>query len=396
MQELRVFVIDNAITFKNTLVQELTKRLPAGTKIGHAAQPAEALDKMGSFKPNVIVINFALGSLMVNQEKFLPLLTKKFFHVPIVTYGMSTGQSAAKILGAAVYLKKPTIGQSTDEFFDSLIKSLLELNSGKIPATSSTNSSPSTGNGLTRKSMESTITRPSPTRPIATPPPPVSPSSPTPSNTAPPTASRTATPPPEPVINIPTGSPGKINLIAMGASTGGTEALSVVLTNLSPPLPGIVIVQHIPPMFSKLFSERLNEECKLSVKEAATGDIVQPNHVYVAPGGKHMTIRNEGGRYTLECKPGPPVHSVCPAVDVLFDSVAEVAGGSAMGVILTGIGKDGASGLLKMRRKGSPTIGQNAATCIVYGMPKTAYEIGAVQQQLPLTSISAAIHKIAR
>ncbi len=185
-------------------------------------------------------------------------------------------------------------------------------------------------------------------------------------------------------------------MIAIGASTGGTEALSTILMELKPPLPGIVIVQHIPAMFSRLFSERMNAECVLTVKEAATGDIVEPNHVYIAPGGKHMSIIRQGTKYMLECKPGPPVHSVCPAVDVLFDSVAEVAGRRALGIILTGIGRDGAAGLLKMRQQGSPTIGQDAASCTVYGMPKAAFELGAVEQQRPMLSIPSAIYKIIR
>ena len=197
------------------------------------------------------------------------------------------------------------------------------------------------------------------------------------------------------MVNVPANA-AHIDLIAMGASTGGTEALSAIITRLEPPLPGIVIVQHIPPMFSRLFSERLNTESKLTVKEAVSGDVVLPNHVYIAPGAKHMTISRMGTRYMLECKPGPPVHSVCPSVDVLFDSVADVAGNHAMGIILTGIGKDGAAGLLKMRQLGSPTIGQDAASSTVYGMPKAAFEIGAVQQQLPLLSIPNAICKIVR
>jgi len=197
------------------------------------------------------------------------------------------------------------------------------------------------------------------------------------------------------MFKIPARS-GQIDLIAIGASTGGTEAISAVITPLTPPLPGIVIVQHIPPMFSRLFSERLNSECQLTIKEATNGDIVQPNHVYIAPGGKHMSITRQGSSYKIECKPGPPVHSVCPAVDILFDSVAEIAGNRALGIILTGIGKDGAAGLLKMRQQGSPTIGQDAASSTVYGMPRVAFEIGAVEQQLPLLSIASAICKIVR
>ena len=194
----------------------------------------------------------------------------------------------------------------------------------------------------------------------------------------------------------PRRSGGPIELIAIGSSTGGTEALSVLLHGLKPPLPGIVIVQHIPAMFSKLLAQRLNEECPLSIKEAATGDKVEPNHVYIAPGGKHMTLQKTGpGPLTLDCTPGPPVHSCCPAVDVLFDTVANLVGDRALGVILTGMGRDGADGLSKMRAQGAYTLGQDEATCVVYGMPKAAFDQGAVCEQLPLPDIAAAITRIA-
>ena len=358
MQDLRVFVIDNSIMFQNTLVQELNKRLPSGSLVEHAGLPAEAMEKLSAFNPNVIILNFALGSLLVQQEKFLPLLVQKFPNIPIVTYGiLDSGQQAAQILGASHYLKKPSIGQPMEPFFEKIVSTLL-LAQGKSSA------------AVTRDIRKAAPPVPSP---------------------APPPVSKPQTS----FVTLPANS-GNIDLIAMGASTGGTEALSAVITRLKPPLPGIVIVQHIPPMFSRLFAERLNTECKLTIKEAASGDVVLPNHVYIAPGAKHMTISRMGTRYMLECKPGPPVHSVCPSVDVLFDSVADVAGRHALGIILTGIGKDGAAGLLKMRQKGAPTIGQDAATSTVYGMPKSAFEMGAVEQQLPLLSIPDAIHKIAK
>ena len=372
MRDLRVFVIDNSIIFQNTLVQELTKRLPAGSLVEHAALPSEALEKLSVFKPSIIILNFALGSLLVQQEKFLPLLAKKFSQTPIVTYGiLESGQKAAQILGAAHYLKKPSIGQPLEPFFDKLISTLLVSHGKASTATSST--PPDIGGGavVTREIWRAS-------KPVTPPPPP-----------------KPAPSPIEPFITPPANA-GHIDLIAIGASTGGTEALSAIITRLEPPLPGIVIVQHIPPMFSRLFAERLNSECTLTIKEAVSGDVVLPNHVYIAPGAKHMTISRMGSRYMLECKPGPPVHSVCPSVDVLFDTVADVAGNRALGIILTGIGRDGAAGLLKMRQKGSPTIGQDAATSTVYGMPKSAFEIGAVQQQLPLLSIPQAIYKIVR
>lgn len=188
-----------------------------------------------------------------------------------------------------------------------------------------------------------------------------------------------------------TPASGPVQLIAMGSSTGGTEALTVVLTELKPPLPPIVIVQHIPPMFSRLLAERLNSECSLAVKEAETGDRLQNNHIYIAPGSKHMTVHRTAGNLTLDCRPGPPVHSVCPSVDILFDSIARLDPGRVVGIILTGMGRDGAEGLLHLREKGAHTIGQDQLTSAVYGMPKAAYELGAVAEQLPLGDIAAAI-----
>lgn len=187
-----------------------------------------------------------------------------------------------------------------------------------------------------------------------------------------------------------------ICLIAIGSSTGGTEALSYILPRLQPPLPGIVIVQHIPPIFSRMLAQRLDGECRLSVKEAASGDVIRPNCVYIAPGSQHMTVYRRGGQLMLDCRPGQPVHSCCPSVDVLFQSVAREVGASAMGVILTGMGHDGAAGLLAMHQKGSPTLGQDKASCVVYGMPKTAYEMGAVDQQVSLTDMPAAIMDLAQ
>ena len=186
-----------------------------------------------------------------------------------------------------------------------------------------------------------------------------------------------------------------LDLIAIGASTGGTDAIAEVLHHLTPPLPPIVIVQHIPSYFSRLFAIRLNEECAIEVEEAADGDPVYPNHAYIAPGGQHMTVVREGSRFVLHCAPGPKVHSVCPSVDVLFDSVAAVAGGSTLGVILTGMGGDGADGLLHMRQRGAETLGQDEQTCVVYGMPRVAYERGAVAHQLPLQHVAPAILKVA-
>ncbi len=184
----------------------------------------------------------------------------------------------------------------------------------------------------------------------------------------------------------------KVELIAIGSSTGGTEALSKVLPKLQPPLPPVLIVQHIPEGFSKLFADRMNKECALNVKEAANEDIVKPNSIYIAPGGLHMSITKNGNVTKINCHMGPKLHGCRPAVDVLFHSIARYyTGGSAMAVILTGIGHDGAKGMLEMKQQGSPTIGQDEATSVVYGMPKAAFELGVVDKQFPLDMIAAAI-----
>ncbi|MBQ5821908.1 MAG: chemotaxis protein CheB, partial [Selenomonadaceae bacterium] len=157
-----------------------------------------------------------------------------------------------------------------------------------------------------------------------------------------------------------------------------------------------VIVQHIPPMFSKLFADRLNNECHISVKEAENGDRLENNWAYVAPGDKQMMVKRLGDMMQLDVNHGPKVNGHCPSVDVLFNSVAERIGDRAMGVILTGMGEDGARGLLKMREAGSVTLGQDEASCVVYGMPRAAYEKGAVLQQLPLSGMASMITNVAR
>ena len=187
----------------------------------------------------------------------------------------------------------------------------------------------------------------------------------------------------------------KIKLVAIGSSTGGVEALSAILPKLKPPFPPIVIVQHIPAGFSRMFAERMNKESALTVKEGEDGEVIKPNWAYIAPGGIHMKLVQSPQGLHIRCFMAPPVHSCRPAVDILFFSVAELVGAGALGVILTGIGKDGAAGLLAMRNKGALTLGQDEASSAVYGMPKSAFECGAVMKQVPLSGMPLAISSIA-
>jgi chemotaxis response regulator CheB len=176
-------------------------------------------------------------------------------------------------------------------------------------------------------------------------------------------------------------------VVAIGASTGGTQALEAVLTRLPRVSPGIVVVQHMPQEFTAAFAARLDSICEIDVKEAHEDDRVIPGRALIAPGGKHMLLRRNGNQYSVELVDGPLVSRHCPSVDVLFRSVAEAAGANALGVILTGMGDDGAAGLLEMRHAGARTIAQDEESCVVYGMPKEAVKRGGVERSVPLSEI---------
>lgn len=177
-------------------------------------------------------------------------------------------------------------------------------------------------------------------------------------------------------------------VVVVGASTGGTEAIKVFLEELPPDAPGIVIVQHMPEHFTKSFAQRLDSLCKISVKEARDNDTVMTGRALIAPGNYHTLLKRSGARYYVEVKEGPLVSRHRPSVDVLFRSTARYAGPNAVGVIMTGMGDDGARGMLEMKEAGAYTIGQDEATCVVYGMPREAFKLGALDKVLPLTGIA--------
>ncbi len=177
-------------------------------------------------------------------------------------------------------------------------------------------------------------------------------------------------------------------LVAIASSTGGTQALKELLPNLPADIPGTVIVQHMPPVFTKIFAQRLQELCPFEVKEAQDGDLILPGRVLIAPGDYHMEIFKTGTRYSCKLHREPLLHGVRPAADYLFRSVAKYAGKTSVGIILTGMGKDGAEGLLEMKKAGAYTIAQDEVSCVVFGMPKEAIKLQAVDDILPLNSIA--------
>ena len=185
-------------------------------------------------------------------------------------------------------------------------------------------------------------------------------------------------------------------VVAIGASTGGTEALKILLETLPPDAPGIVIVQHMPEVFTRAFADRLNGLCKITVKEAESNDTVLRGQALIAPGNHHLLLKRSGARYYVDLKEGPLVCRHRPSVDVLFRSAARYAGQNAVGVILTGMGDDGARGMLEMKQAGALTFAQDEATCVVFGMPKEAIKLNGVDKVLPLPSIAGSILTHAR
>jgi len=183
-------------------------------------------------------------------------------------------------------------------------------------------------------------------------------------------------------------------VIAIGASTGGTEAIRQVITQFPPAMPGVVIVQHMPPGFTKLFAERLNQQSPMEVKEAENGDRIMPGRVLIAPGDFHMTVRRSGGVYLVQLNQEEKVCGHRPSVEVLFHSMSKSVGANGVGVILTGMGQDGAQGMLAMRQAGARTLAQDEDTCVVFGMPKVAYEIGGAEESIPIGNMADRILKL--
>ena len=177
-------------------------------------------------------------------------------------------------------------------------------------------------------------------------------------------------------------------VIAIGASTGGTEAIRKIISQFPATMPGVVIVQHMPAGFTRLFAERLNQLCAMEVKEAESGDRIMPGRVLIGPGGFHMRVIRSGGLYQVRCEPGPPVKGHCPSVDVMMHSVAQHVGANAVGVMLTGMGSDGAEGMKAMRDAGARNLAQDEASCVVFGMPKVAYEMGGAHSLVSLDSMA--------
>ncbi len=338
---IRVLIVDDSAVVRQVLSKALAP-VPDIEVVGTATDPYVARDKILQLEPDVITLDVEMPRM--DGITFLKRIMQ-YRPMPVIILSSLTSKGGSLALeaieaGAVEVLSKPGGAYSVGEMAEQLAE--------KIRAAARA-------------------------RPVAR-------------SAAPRTGGRTAT---ARVASTNLDLTNKI--VAIGASTGGTEAIKEVLQRLPATVPGIVVVQHMPPRFTTAFAERLNGLCAFEVREGADGDSVYPGRCLIAPGNFHMLLRRSGARYHVNIKNGPMVHHQRPAVDVLFRSVAKAAGPNALGVILTGMGADGADGLSLMREAGAYTIGQDETSCVVYGMPKAAFEAGAVMKVLPLGEVAGEI-----
>ncbi len=333
MRKIRVLVVEDSAFFRGLLVKHLNND-PALEVVASASDPFEARDMIVKYKPDVMTLDIEMPRM--NGIEFLRKLMPQYPMPVVMISSLSDKVFEALNAGAVDFVAKPAMSDR---------KKLEELMTNELPIKIKIASTAKIGN-IKRAAV-----------PVLT-------------------------------ENV-SSNASKDLVLAIGASTGGTEAIATVLKEFGPDIPGTVIVQHMPAGFTEMYANRLNDQCRVNVKEAKNGDKVLPGHVLIAPGGEcQMRLIKVNGTYQVEVKPGPKVSGHCPSVDVLFESVAKAAGSRAVGIILTGMGGDGSKGLLEMRKAGARTIGQDESTCVVYGMPKVAFDIGAVECQEKLSDIA--------
>ncbi len=338
MRPIKVLIVEDSMVFRELLAQNLN-RDPAIEVVATAMDPFEARDAIIKYRPDVVTLDVELPRM--NGIEFLRKLIPQYPIPVVVISSLSEKVFDALNAGAVDFVAKPVVsGRAQLEDF---IRNELLV---KIKIASTAKISEIKQNVVQHEALH-------------------------------------------------TSNANKDLVVAIGASTGGTEAIFDVVQSFGVDIPGVVIVQHMPPGFTAMYAKRLQNQCRVHVKEAQTGDVVRTGHVLIAPGGDmHMHLVKMNGAYHVECRKGPKVNGHCPSVDVLFESVAKSAGANAIGIILTGMGGDGAKGLLDMRKAGAHTVGQDESTCVVYGMPKVAYDLGAVEYQERLPDIAKRTYAI--
>lgn len=361
-KSIKVLIVDDSAIVRK-LLSEAIGSDPDIEVVGTAPDPYIARDKILTLKPDVLTLDIEMPRM--DGLTFLRKVMQ-YHPMPVIIIS-SLGQASCQIaldalrLGAVEVLAKPGGPYSVGELRTSLANKI-------------------------RAAAVARIQRSAP------PPPPVS-ASPVPSHakSAAPAPVAKIIPAAPAILHHPRREYHPSSIIAIGASTGGTEAIKEVLTRLPDGLPPIVITQHIPPVFSRAFAARLNDMCAMQVKEAEDGDLATCGRALIAPGNLHMLLRKVPEGYRVQLKDGPQVCYQRPSVDVMFSSLADSAGKDAVAVILTGMGADGAQGMLRLKRNGARTIAQDEASCVVFGMPREAIRTGAVDSVKPLHDIAGAI-----
>ncbi len=337
MRTIKVLVVDDSVMFRSLLVQCLQAD-PNIKVVAQAGNPYEARDMIVKYRPDVMTLDVEMPRM--NGIEFLRKLMPQYPLPVVVMSALDSKVFDAMEAGAVDFINKP--GQMNRQQLENFLKTEF-VTKVKIASTAKVGALKRVAGGPVAGSISEAA---------------------------------------------------KNRIIAIGASTGGTEAIFEVVRQFKRDIPGVVVVQHMPPGFTKMYAERLNNQCTVAVKEARTGDRVLPGQVLIAPGDRQMRLVKVGDDYQVECKGMEKVNGHCPSVDVLFNSVAKTAGRQALGIILTGMGGDGAKGLLEMRNAGAQTIGEDEASCVVYGMPKVAYDLGAVQYQMALTAIAGKVYSL--
>ncbi len=333
---IRVLVVDDSALVRKVLSAELSKFEDIEV-VGTAMDPYVARERIAELNPDVLTLDIEMPRM-----DGLSFLEKLMHHHPLPVVVVSSLTPAhsqmalrALALGAVEVVSKPGSGYSTPDVAGQLVRAIRAAARARVQ--------PATGDA------------------------------------------------PRPPVSVPADFDTTLKVLAIGASTGGTRAIEAVLRALPPDAPGTVIVQHMPAQFTGPFAERLNGVCPVEVREARDGDLVVPGLALIAPGNYHMVLERSGARYLVRVRSGPPVHHQRPAVDVLFQAAARAAGRNVVAALLTGMGADGAQGLLALRRAGAHTIAQDEASCVVFGMPREAIALDAAAEVLPLPEIPAAL-----
>jgi len=334
--KIKVLIVDDSAIVRKILREELDKE-PDIEVVGTAPDPFVARDKIVLQKPDVITLDIEMPRM--DGLTFLKKIMQ-YHPVPVIIVSSLTPQGSQMALeamenGAIEVLAKPGSSFSVGDMSTQLKEKIRVAAKANLQQVRRTPVSPSPITANASQALRETTQK----------------------------------------------------VIAIGASTGGTEALKEVLVKMPVNIPGILVVQHMPAEFTRAFAERLNKICSIEVREAQDGDSVLNGQALIAPGNFHMFLKRSGAKYFVNIKDGPRVHHQRPAVDVLFQSVAQYAGSNAIGVILTGMGADGAQGILRMKELGAKTIAQDEASCVVFGMPKEAIKLGAIDRVIPLDRI---------